>query len=479
MPSGSHPSDCETGVCPAGTGDAGAGPTPKLTRGSVGGALFRMAVPMLGGTFAMNAFNLTDTWFVSQLGTVPLAAMGFSFPVVMLLMCIVRGVGTGGTAVVSHALGQGDVTRARQVTTHTLILALSVVAAIALVGLLTIDPLFRALGAGDDVLPLIRQYMTVWYAGVAFMVLPMMINDIIRATGDTVLPSLLMVLGSVLNMILDPLMIFGLLGCPALGIQGAALATVISRGVTCIAAFWVLHRRHGLLLLGVPSFAAMARSWRRVLYIGVPTAFSNILMPISGAVIVRIISRFGVGAVAACGAGQRIEMFAFMIPMCLGISLVPFVGQNVGADRMDRVRQARTQSMSFAFLFGVFSCAMFFVLAPEFAALFAKDDAVARILTRYLRIVSIGHGLMEVHRYSGFFMNGAHRPLHAMGVNALRVVVLLIPLSFAGGHLFGLYGVFWGRAVTDITAGLIGILWSGVVLRRVAQQDPIAYATRP
>jgi Na+-driven multidrug efflux pump len=180
--------------------------------------------------------------------------------------------------------------------------------------------------------------MTIWYLSVAFMVFPMMASDILRATGDTVSPSLVMVLSSVLNMILDPIMIFGWFGFPPMGIRGAALATLLSMAVSCIVVLWILIHRHHLLLLEIPSWRAMLASWQEVLNIGLPSSFSNILVPISGAVITRMVAQYGEAAVAACSAASRIEMFAFMIPMALGVSLVPFVGQNYGANRLDRVK---------------------------------------------------------------------------------------------------------------------------------------------
>jgi putative MATE family efflux protein len=445
-------------------------PAPKLTQKPVLFTLFAMAVPMLGGTFAMNAFNLTDTWFVAQLGTLPLAAMGFSFPVVMFLMSITRGLGTGATAVVSHALGRHDHELAQRITTHTLILVAFVVTGVSIGGLLTIDPVFRMLGAEQTVLPLIRQYMTIWYLGVVFMMFPMMAGDIVRATGDTVSPSLIMVLSSVLNMTLDPIMIFGLLGFPRLGIRGAALATLLSRAVSCFFVLWILAHRHHLLALRIPSWQSMLASWREVLSIGLPSSFSNILVPISGAVITRIVAHYGEAAVAACGAASRIEMFAFMIPMTLGVSLVPFVGQNYGANRLDRVRDGQRYSYSFAFVFGIVIAISFAVFAGHLAKLFSQDQAVLAVLTRYLSIIPLGYGMMEIHRYCGFFLNGIKQPLHATGVNVMRIIGLLIPLSFAGGALFGIEGVFWGRAAADIIAGCVGMLWANTILNRVIRQ---------
>lgn len=439
--------------------------TPKLTQRPVLKTLVSMAVPMLGGTFAMNAFNLTDTWFVAQLGTLPLAAMGFSFPVVMFLISVTFGLGTGVTTVVSHALGSGDHELARRLTTHTLILSVCIVILISIAGLLTIDPLFRLIGANETVLPLIHEYMTIWYLSVVVVVLPMIANNVIRATGDMVMPSLIMVLSSVLNMILDPIMIFGFLGFPAMGIRGAALATFLSRAVAGVLVLWLLNRRYKLLILEVPSWPVMWRSWKEVLAIGLPSSLSNVLVPISGAVITYIVAQHGPEAVAACGAASRLEMFAFMIPMALGVSLMPFVGQNFGAKRLDRVKEAQRLSYAFALIFGVVIAIVFALFARNLAALFSDDPDVIDIMGRYLTIIPIGYGMMELHRYSGFFLNGIRKPLHSAALSVVRVVVLLVPLSILGSMLFGLEGVFWGRIVCDLLSGVVGMVWSHRILK--------------
>lgn len=455
-------------------GGAGRGSSGVLTASPVAGTLFRMAYPMLAGSMAMQAFNLADTWFVAKLGTLPLAAIGFSFPVVMLIGGLVRGLGTGSTAMVAQALGQGDHERARRVATHTLILTLLLVLILSTLGILTIGPLFRALGAHEEVLPMVRDYMIIWYAGVIFMFLPMVVSDTIRATGDTIRPSMVMLLSAVLNIALDPIMIFGWWCFPALGIRGAALAGTLARVFTSLLALWILHRRHGLLLLERPRLASLWESWRGVMAIGIPSTLSNLLDPISAAIITRIIASHGPEAVAAASAGGRLEMFAFMIPMCLGMSLVPFVGQNFGAQRLDRVREARRLSMVFAGVFGLLTFVLFVVGAPYLAQLFSDDPKVIEILTFYLRVLGLGHGMLEVHRYAGFFLNGVHRPMHAMGVNVVRIVVLLVPFAVVGGLCFGLYGVFTGRMLSDLASGALGIWWSGHVLH---QLEPAASAS--
>jgi len=437
----------------------------RLTQGTVPRTLLRMALPMLGGTFAMNAFNLADTWYVAQLGTLPLAAMGFSFPVVMFLVSLSAGLGIGAAAVVSHALGAEEHAKARRLTTHTLILVLCIVTVISVLGLCTIDPLFRMLGAGDEVMPLVHDYMVIWYLGVIFMLLPMTGANILRATGDTVVPSMIMAGSSVLNMILDPIMIFGFAGFPAMGIRGAALATVITRAFSCAAIFWVLNKQHHLIAFERISLRRMLGSWGEILKIGLPSSLSSILMPISGAVITWLVAQHGPAAVAAVGAAGRLEMFAFMVPMALGISLVPFVGQNYGAKRMDRVKEGQRYAYGFAFAFGVVIALLFAVFAEPMARIFSDDAEVIDVLARYLRIVSLGYGLMEIHRYSGLFLSGLKKPMHSFGVNLVRLLVLLLPLSLLGSRYYGLNGIFWARAVSDLVSGGVAIFWSVRVLQ--------------
>ncbi|NLE61473.1 MAG: MATE family efflux transporter, partial [Planctomycetes bacterium] len=296
-----------------------------LVRRSVTSTLFSMAFPMLAGTFAMNAYNLTDTWFIAQLGTLPLAAMGFVFPVVMLLTFVAGGIGTGITTLVSHAIGRHDHDDAARLVTHGLALTIGVAATMSVAGYLSITPVFRRLGADAQTLPLVGEYMRTWYVGAMFMALPFLGNGILISAGDSKSASRFMILGTMLNLVLDPIMIFGYLGCPAMGMRGAALATVIAQAVSTAWLLHLLRHKHRLLVFKAGRLSEWFASFRRIFSFAVPSILSMILMPISAAVITRLLSHFGNESVAACGAAGRIEMFAFVVPMALGISLTPFV----------------------------------------------------------------------------------------------------------------------------------------------------------
>jgi len=442
----------------------------KLTEGPVGRHLIALAVPMLGGTFAITAYNLTDAWFVSRLGTLPLAAMSFTFPVAMFVGSITMGLSMGATSVVSHAIGEGNHALAQRIATHSLILAGLLVGFFSVVGLLTVDPVFRALGASDETLPFVRQFMVVWYAGMVVMVLPMMVYSIIRATGDTRFPSLIMISGCALNVVLAPIMIFGFLGFPRLELFGAALATVICNALVLVAALLVMQRRHRLLDLSTPSASSLWDSWRRVLHIGVPSAATNLLMPLSAAIITRIAAGYGAPVIAAIGLAGRIEMFAFLIPMALGLSQVPFIGQNWGAGRLDRINLCRRYSNWFAICWGFCCAAGLLLLARPVARVFSEDTRVVEVLALYLRLVPVGYGMREVHRYVAFSFIGVACPLSAAGVNALRVLGLLIPCAYLGSYLFGVRGLFAGTVVADVLGALLALLWAQRVFHELVKR---------
>jgi len=430
----------------------------KLVDDHVLKTLFRMAVPMLAGTIAHNTYNFVDTMFVSKLGTVPLAAMGFTFPVVTLLIFIAGGIGTGVTTLTSHALGRKDRKEAQRMVTHGILMVILVSVVIAIAGFLSIKPVFTLLGANEKTMPFIKEYMSIWYLGALFMALPMMGNGILISLGDSKAASSFMVLGAILNCVLDPVMIYGLAGFPAMGMAGAALATVVAQALSTIWLIWLLAGKHKLLRVKNLSLSLFPKSCRRISDFAIPASLSMILMPLASGVLTALISKFGNEAVAAVSAASRVEMFSFIFPMALGMSLVPFVSQNFGAGQIDRIYQARIYSIRFALLYGALVAAIMFFAAPMLALIFTDDQNVIELFTLYLRIISVGFGMMEVHRYCGFFLTGIHHPVLSTVLNGFRVLVLLLPLSFLGSRVSGIRGIFTGRLLTDLLAGTAGIV---------------------
>ena len=185
----------------------------RLTEGPVGQHLVAMTVPVLLGIMTLMGQALIDAWFLGRVSDRALAAHAFSFPILMIVTSVAIGLGAGTSSVVARAIGAGDHRRARRLATDSLLLSFILTAVVSIVGVATIEPLFRVLGAPDDMIPLIRGFMIILYSGVPFVVVGMVGMASMRATGDTRLPSKLMILGAFINVALDPILIFGFIRC--------------------------------------------------------------------------------------------------------------------------------------------------------------------------------------------------------------------------------------------------------------------------
>lgn len=438
-------------------------PKAKLTEGPIAKTLIKLTIPMVFAMLGMIAFNLIDTFFVGQLGTNELAAMGFTFPVVMIISSVAMGLGIGASAVISRAIGEGNHDKVKRLTTDSLVLAVVVAAIFVLIGVLTIDPVFKLMGATPEIVPLVRQYMLIWYIGVVFLAVPMVGNNAIRATGDTKTPAMVMMVAIIVNITLDPLLIFGIGPFPRLELQGAAITTVIARAMTFLVSSWVLYKREKMITLKPPALNEVLHSWKQVLFIGLPTAATNMIIPLAIGVVTSIVAAYGPPAVAGFGASTRVDLLALSLVMSLSAVLAPFVGQNWGAGNHERVWQAVSLSHRFAIVWGLVVFVVMLVAGRPIAGLFNDNPEVIATMTLYFSIVPLGYGLQGVLALSNAVFNVLNKPMHAAALTSLQMFVLLIPLSYAGSYLFGLPGIFASAVVANMVAGLASLLW----LRRV------------
>ena len=445
--------------------------TARLTEGSVPGTLVSLTLPMIAGMLGMTAFNLADTFFIGQLGTRELAAMSFTFPVVMTISSLSQGLGVGASAIISRAIGVGNQQRVQRLTTHGLLLSVLLVAVFAIVGLLTIEPVFRLLGASDEVLPLIRQYMSIWYLGVVAVVVPQVGNNAIRATGDTKTPSMVMLVAVIINIILDPLLIFGLGPFPRLELAGGALASVLARMVTLLVSLWILYARERMITFAVPKVRELLNSWKQILYIGLPTAVTNMMVPLSAGIITRLIASFGATAVAAFGVATRLESFALMVVMALVSVLSPFVGQNWGAKQYGRAEEGIRYSQRFALTWGVVMVVVLGLSSGWLAALFNDDPAVVHTVRTYFWILPLSYGLYGLLKLTTIVMSVLNKPLRSSLLTLTQAFALYIPLAYLGSELFGLPGIFGGAALSYLVAGLVAYFWLKRTLAESMEYD--------
>ncbi|MFH1847033.1 MAG: MATE family efflux transporter [Candidatus Omnitrophota bacterium] len=439
----------------------------RLIHGSVGKTLIRMTIPMTFGLLGIVAFNLVDLFFVGKLGTKELAALSFTFPVVMIIGSFALGIGVGTSAVISRAIGTGNHNRVKTLAAHSLILSTLLGFVFVAVGVLTIDPVFRLLGATSSMLPLIRQYMLIWYSGVIFIIIPMVGNSAIRATGEMKIPSILMLIAVGINIILDPLLIYGIGPFPELGLKGAAIATVISRFIALISALYFLIYRYDMISFVSSSRKRILVSWRAILYLGIPTAGTRIIVPLAMGIITRLIASYGPEAVAGFGVSTRIEFFALSVVFALATVIGPFVGQNWGAKQKSRIMRGIGFSKRFSIGWGIFMLVFLAVFARPVAAIFNNSPVVISTVVLYLRIVPVGYGLFGVLIIAASTLTVLRKPVLATGLMLLQMVVLYVPLAFLGSRFFGLAGIFAALVTAYLIAGVLSNFVLAGALREI------------
>jgi putative MATE family efflux protein len=343
---------------------------------------------------------------------------------------------------------------ARRTISDGLVLTICGTVIVSLLGLLTVKPVFSMLGAEGRVLDLVGGYMQVWYWGAVFAILPPVSDGCLRAAGDMVRPVMVMIFCAILNVALDPILIFGWGPIPGFGIQGAAIATVIARGLGACISLLILHYRYQLIDWQWPQFKHMLRSWWNIIALGVPAALTQALTPLAQGYYIRLAATAaGVQAVAAMATGTRIESIVFMVSMSYGAAIVPFVGHNYGANALDRVQETRRISNRFAFIYAGITFLLMIPCAKWISSWFTTDAVVLQMSVTYLLIAVLGHTGLHLSNWSSQLLNVIGKPRPVLLINLSRVFLFIMPLSYIGTRLFGFTGLVSGLALANLLGG--------------------------
>ncbi|SGY81794.1 Na(+) driven multidrug efflux pump [Moritella viscosa] len=418
-----------------------------------------MAVPMAYGLLAVLGFSLVDTYFVSLLGTQALAAISFTFPVTFFVSALAMGLGTGLSACLARLLGQGQHQDAARLTSDGLLLALTTILTVAIIGINSIEPLFKVLGATESLMVYIQDYMFYWYIAIPFLVIPMVGNAAIRATGDTKTPSRVMIIAGFMNGILDPLLIFGIGPFPELGVKGAAIASGLSWLITFAVAIYLLRYREQLLLLTKPNLGNMLKNWRKITAIGLPASLTNMLSPVNNAFVMWQLAAFSTTAVAAYGAGTRLEAILLIGMIAVSSMLSPFIAQNSSANNPQRCLTAIKLAIRYSLISQLSIYLLIALAAPYIATLFSDDVAVISHLSLYLYIIPATFAMQGIMMAVASSLNGFNRPISALSLSLSRSL-LIITLSSLGAHYCGEKGIFFGIASANVLVGLLALYYA-------------------
>lgn len=433
-----------------------------LKTGNISDHLVRLTIPMIWGIAAIVSFQLVDTYYVSLLGTKELAAMTFTFPVTFFVFSIIMGFGIAMSSVVSRLIGEGREDDVKRVTTHGLALAFGVGLVLAVIGYIFRDALFMAMGADEEMLPLIHQYMTIWFFGAPFMATPFVGNSAIRAAGSTFAPAIIMVSVAVLNAALAPFLVFGLAGFPRMELQGAAIATVFSNMVAMGAGLYVLHFRKKMILpLSQLRLEQFGNSCKRLLFIALPAGLTSAVNPFVNTIIISLLAgRAGQEAVAAFGIATRVEAFAFILLMALAVGMSPIIGQNFGAKNFARVHETLRKAIGFSVFWCIGVAAILMIFAEDISSIFSDDTIVVYYATMSFMIVAPSYLFNSlVNGWSSAF-NAMGKPQMSVMMTVIKMIALMIPSVLIGAELGGVMGIFWAISLVNIVTGLGFYVWS-------------------
>ena len=424
---------------------------PEVLKGNIPSYILRQSGLLLLGVLLLASFMLVDVYFISQLGSDALAAVSYATPVMSLLVSLLLGMGAGMVVVVSNAAGSRNVKRLQKYLLSSLSLSLAGGFVLLAALVLGSEWLFLQLGATGGVLEKLMNYFEVLSLGMFFLSLLITITSLARALGNNKLLTYTMLLLVVVNLVLDPLLIFGYLGFPRLGIAGAAWATTIAIFISMwlpVPYLWKEIRSNSGIFLKRGLFF----SWKKIIAMALPIILANGLVPLGNTVFVKLLSEFGDAAVAAYGAGSRIDMLVIFSFTSLTAVLAPFIGQNLGAGQYERAYLGFRYGLVYALIYGLLAAVAASLLNENISRIFATDRSVFEALNDYLSIVPWGYAANGFVMISLTVLNVHQRPWWATGLAICHLFIFYLPIAYGAATMGSFLGILSAYPVSYLLA---------------------------
>jgi putative MATE family efflux protein len=425
-----------------------------LTKGSEGRNIFQFAIPMLVGNMFQQLYTFVDQIIVGRfLGKEALASVGASFPVIFTLIALIIGIATGGTIVIAQFFGAKDFTRVKRAI-DTIFIVMAIFAVImTVVGVTCSEGIFRLMKLPEELIPTANTYFSIYVSGLVVFFGYNGVAAVLRGLGDSTTPLYFLILATITNIGLDLLFIVKL----GWGIEGAALATIIAQGIAFAVAVIYLNHNHELIKFNIREFSFDWEIFKQSLRIGLPTGLQQTFVALGMVALMGIVNGFGTNTVAAYTAAGRLDSLAIIPSMVFSQALSTFVGQNIGAGKIDRVRKGLHRTLLMASFTAVFITIMLILFKYPLMALFTTDRAVINTGGEYLTIVTSFYLLFTGMFVYGGVMRGAGDTLVPMFLTLFSLWIIRIPaalfLSRESVEIFGLTLKGGGMGET-------GIWWS-------------------
>ena len=447
-----------------------------LTTGSIPRHLIAFSLPMLAGSALQTAYSFVNAIWVGQfLGKTALAAVTVSFPVVFVMIALGAGLTLATNILISQHYGARDLPAVRRVVASSTALMGVLALALTFVGELLTPHILRAMDTPPDVLPLAAQYMRIFLLSLPLGFGLFLTRSMLQGVGDSTTPLYFQAAALGLNTVLDPLLMFGWLGLPALGLNGTAWATVIAQGLALAALVAMLRRRRNLV---APTLERGLLDWSTAwttIRIGIPSAVQQSLISIGMVFVTGIINGYGADATAAFGAASRVDQLAFMPALTLSMAISTLAGQNIGAGRQHRVREVFWWGCALSGGITLICSVLVVALPRTMLRIFTNDATVIALGAHYLRIVGACYLFFAVMFVSNGIINGSGRTLVTTLISLVSLWVVRVPTAWwLSRRLGSIDGVWYAIAASFGVSMTVSLLYyaSGRWRKSVARRPP-------
>jgi putative MATE family efflux protein len=424
-----------------------------LTIGNEGKLILNFAAPMLLGNVFQQLFSVVDSIVVGNfVGKEALAAIGASFPVIFIMVSMIIGLVIGTTVVISQYFGAKDFVKVKRAidTMYIYSAVFGIITTVA--GIIIAEPLLRLLGLPEDIMPQAVQYLQIYLSGMVIFFGFNGTSAVLRGLGDSKTPLYFLIVATVSNIILDLLFV----AVFKWGVAGAAYATLVSNALAFGLAIWWLNKTHKLIRIAIRGLHFDREVFRQSIRIGLPTGIQQTLVAIGALALMGIVNKFGTNVIAGFSVASRLDALAVIPAMSFSQALSTFVGQNIGANKPERIRAGLIATLKMSGIVTIVT-SVFIVLGGHLLmSMFTKDTEVIRIGDQYLTIVSAFYIMFTMmFIYSGV-MRGAGDTIIPMFISLLSLWIIRIPMAWFLSGKMGETGIWW-----SIPAGwLVGLALS-------------------
>ncbi len=425
-----------------------------LTQGKESTLILMFALPMLIGNVFQQFYNMVDSWVVGQfVGTDALAAVGASFPLVFLMVALVMGLAMGSNVLIAQYYGAKNMAKVKAAIDTTYIVLFSSSIVLTIVGLLSAEFILRLLRVPESILPLSLEYLRIIYAGLILMFGYNGVSAILRGLGDSKTPLVMLMVSTVLNVVLDLIFVRVF----RWGVPGVAWATVISQGVSFFGSVIYLNRTHELLRTDFRKLHFDKDIFLASLKIGLPAGIQQTLVSLGIMFMSAVVNGFGTTVIAGFVAAGRIDSFIAMPAMNISMALSTFTGQNMGAQKPDRVRNGYKAALQIGLAITVVLVLVLLLFGRALVAIFTTDQAVIEVGAQYLAVIGPFYFIFNIMFITNGLIRGAGEAIVPMISTLLAMWIIRIPSAVLFSGLWGVVGIWWAMPTGWVVGMFIAV----------------------